>query len=313
MSFDTTQNPLAGVGQINPGEKPADVHPPVRPAVFADRARRFDALAAGHALGDYLRLLGRISALQHECLRDHPAVALPTADALARALEFSMPPVPVTGWPRDPAWRTHLKHIVAGLRTDATPAVAAVLDAIDAADEAELERLADAVLAADYAVEGAAGRLPLIAAALQVYWTHMACAPELAGLKRLDVDNVCPCCGSLPVTSVLRIGYEVANLRYLHCSICNTEWNLTRARCVSCGELQKISYRHIEGSQGSVRAECCEACHGYLKIVQQDKDPLVDPVADDLASLTLDLLVDEAGFERTGPNPLFIPGNTGEA
>jgi FdhE protein len=39
----------------------------------------------------------------------------------------------------------------------------------------------------------------------------------------------------------------------------------------------------------------------------QDKDPLVDPVADDLATLPLDLLVDEAGYERSGPN-LFLLG-----
>jgi FdhE protein len=32
----------------------------------------------------------------------------------------------------------------------------------------------------------------------------------------------------------------------------------------------------------------------------------VDPVADDLASIALDMLVDEAGFERAGPNLLLI-------
>ena len=33
-----------------------------------------------------------------------------------------------------------------------------------------------------------------------------------------------------------------------------------------------------------------------------------DPVADDLATLALDMLVDEAGYLRSGPNPLFVPG-----
>ena len=34
----------------------------------------------------------------------------------------------------------------------------------------------------------------------------------------------------------------------------------------------------------------------------------VDPVADDLATLALDILVDEAGYTRAGPNLLLVPG-----
>ena len=57
----------------------------------------------------------------------------------------------------------------------------------------------------------------------------------------------------------------------------------------------------------AVRAETCDACKSYLKIVYQEKGP-VDPVADDLATLTLDILVDEAGYARSGPNLLLVPG-----
>ncbi|NMG65289.1 formate dehydrogenase accessory protein FdhE [Azoarcus indigens] len=308
MSLNPNQNISATDGVIPPSSDPIEVCQPQKAAVFADRARRFDTLAADHSLGEYLRFLGRVTRLQHECLQDHPEVPLPDADALARAAGYGMPPLPVGDWPRDPAWRAHLRRILTGLREGASPEVIAVLDALAKAADDELEKLADAVLANDYTVDNAGG-LPLVAAALQVYWTHMAAAPALSGLKRLDVPNVCPCCGSLAVASVLRIGGEVANLRYLHCSVCNTEWNMVRAKCVSCGGLEKVSYRHIEGGSEAVRAECCESCHSYLKIAQQDKDPLVDPVADDLATLALDILVDEAGFERAGPNPLFIPGN----
>ena len=39
-----------------------------------------------------------------------------------------------------------------------------------------------------------------------------------------------------------------------------------------------------------------------------EKDPLVDPFADDLASLALDMLADDAGFHRAGRNLfLFTP------
>jgi FdhE protein len=56
-----------------------------------------------------------------------------------------------------------------------------------------------------------------------------------------------------------------------------------------------------------VRAETCDSCKSYLKIVYSRKGP-VDPVADDLATLALDILVDEAGYARSGPNLLLVPG-----
>jgi hypothetical protein len=35
----------------------------------------------------------------------------------------------------------------------------------------------------------------------------------------------------------------------------------------------------------------------------------LDPVADDLASFALDILMDEAGYGRSGPNLLLVPGD----
>ena len=219
-----------------------------------------------------------------------------------------MPPFSAGGWRRDPVWRAHLRHIIAGLRDEATPPLAAVLDVIGEASVETLEMLADRIVRMDYS-PGFADRLPLIAAALQVYWTYLAAAPALAGqLVRPEAGNTCPCCGSLPVASVVRIAGEVSNLRYLHCALCNTEWNRVRAQCSACGSAGGVSYRHIENGGGAVRAECCADCDAYLKIMRQDEDAQVDPVADDLATLALDILVDEAGFQRCGPNLLFVPG-----
>jgi len=288
---------------------PPEVIAPQRRFVFADRAARFQALAAGHAVGDWLAFLGRLTGLQHDILQAHPALPLPDAAALARAREHHMPPLAVASWPRDPAWREDLHALVAGLRAqgDLSAELVATLDALEAATDVRLEQLADALLRTEYPADAAAC-LPLVAAALQVYWTHMAAAPELAALPRLDVGGVCPCCGSLPVASVIRTAGDAAGLRYLHCSMCNTEWSMVRVQCPACEKTERVSYRHIEGSSGAARAECCEDCGGYLKLFHQDKDPLLDPVADDLATLALDMLVDEAGFARAGPNPLFIPG-----
>jgi FdhE protein len=154
--------------------------------------------------------------------------------------------------------------------------------------------------------------LPYVAAALQVLWT--AAAARMDGeIVALDVPGVCPCCGTLPVASVVRSS-GAANLRYLHCALCNTEWNMVRVKCASCDATAGISYRHIDGKSGqlphlppeAVCAETCDSCKSYLKIVYQEKGG-VDPVADDLATLALDILVDEAGYARSGPNLLLVP------
>ena len=41
-----------------------------------------------------------------------------------------------------------------------------------------------------------------------------------------------------------------------------------------------MALQELEGSKSAVRAEICDACKSYLKIVYQEKDPRVDPVAE---------------------------------
>lgn len=310
--MNLTQSTPAAMGLQQGLEAPA-VLQPTPASVFADRAARFERLAEGHASGDWLAFLARLTRIQHALLQQHPAVPLPSAAQREQAGRHGMPVVPANGWARDPVWRKHLASLADQLRTDAPETLRPVLVALTQAAPDELERLADGVLRTEYDPTQAAA-LPFIAAALQVYWTWMAAQPDLAGLARLDVPGVCPCCGSLPVASVIQAGNHTGT-RYLHCSLCNTEWNLVRANCTSCGETNKVSYRVLENASGAthdvVRAEVCDDCHSYLKQVLRDKDASADPVADDLATLALDILVDEAGYLRSGPNPLFIPGDAG--
>ena len=44
---------------------------------------------------------------------------------------------------------------------------------------------------------------------------------------------------------------------------------------------------------------------------RQVRDMNVDPFADDLATLGLDLIVAEAGWARHGPNPLLLVASDG--
>ncbi|RKT51070.1 FdhE protein [Azonexus fungiphilus] len=298
--------------------QPIDFHPPTEDAapfllpalgtLFVDRADRFAALAREHSLGDWLAFLGRLSQAQHDALKALPGLPLPDAAARQQARTHGMPPLDPA---RRPAgWRAILRHLAGQLEAEAPPAARAALTGLLTVDDARLEKMADVLL--DGEIEAAdAAALPFVAAALQVAYTVLASRLDVADLQKLDAHNVCPCCGSPAVASVVRLGAAINNLRYLHCSLCNSEWNVARATCTTCDTDQQVALQELEGSKGAVRAETCDACQSYLKIVYQDKDPNVDPVADDLATLALDLLVDEAGYQRAGPNLLLIGAHGG--
>jgi len=111
------------------------------------------------------------------------------------------------------------------------------------------------------------------------------------------------------VAAVIRTGVEDAGLRYLHCALCNSQWHRVRAECSQCGNDRDLGYYYLEGRQDDpVSAEACPSCQGYLKVCRLDKDCLAEPLADDLASLTLDLLMGEEGFARAGVNLLLRQG-----
>jgi FdhE protein len=144
---------------------------------------------------------------------------------------------------------------------------------------------------------------------LQVYWTHMARALGEQAIGKLEQGGLCPVCGSHPVAGIVRIGGAQQGLRYLSCSLCAMEWHMVRIKCSSCESTRGISYYSLEGSNGSIKAESCDECNAYLKLFYMEKDPHVEAIADDLASLALDVLMDETGKARGGSNLFFHPGS----
>ena len=274
--------------------------------IFLGRSERFAALAKGHSLAEWLNFLGRLTRIQHELLQEYPSIPLPDEMALASAGKNHMPPIEDPSWPRDPSWLQALTGLTRELAPHAPPPAQDTLERLQGMDGATLEALADRVLRVDLYGQDA-DAIPFVAAALQVHWTALAARLDRTKIAPLDVPGVCPCCGFLPVAGIMRTGGEVAGLRYLHCALCNTEWHLVRVTCAACRDSNRIAYWYIEGSDATVRAETCDACKSYLKIVYREMSPQADPVADDLATLALDLLVEEAGYGRMSPNLLFAP------
>lgn len=299
-----TASTILQPGQI---EAPAGDIPylrlPARDTFFKDRAARFRQLAPGHKMGDFLAFMADLADAQQAALLNFPAVPLPDANQLALCKQHGMPPLPARNWQRDPAWREALGSITESMFPHAPQPAREAIARLSGADAASLEKLADAVLDGRFHDMDLAAS-PFVAAALQTYWAHMATTLGASAFGRGDTPNLCPVCASAPVASIVRIGTE-QGLRYLHCSLCGAEWHMVRAKCSNCESTKSIAYYGIEGDRGAIKAEACEECGSYLKILYMDKDPQLEPTADDLASLALDILMDEEGVQRSGPN-LFL-------
>ncbi|MCX8114576.1 MAG: formate dehydrogenase accessory protein FdhE [Burkholderiaceae bacterium] len=277
---------------------------------FAERADRFEALANGHPMADYLRAMAQIARAQQVALQARAATPI-AEPLLASSRQYGMPPVSAQSHERGAEWRADLRDIVATVRRSASGQLRDTLAQLAALGDDALETLAERLIVGT-TLDADAAFVPFVGAALQVYFSRLAATLQAGDVEKCDVATVCPVCATRPVASVLRIGPQNA-LRYLHCALCETEWNMVRVKCSSCEADKGLAYLSIEqegrsAADAVTKAETCGECRSYLKIFNQDKDAFVDPVADDLATLALDVLVDEQGFARSGPNLLFHPG-----
>ena len=312
---------------VQAGQQVRYLRLPQRALVFGEREMRLRQLAAGHAMRDYLLFVADLAHAQQALSNDYPPVALPTPEQLADASLSGTPPLLATTWVRDAAWQQGLWRILDAMlpRLNGSPAQA-VVKALRDSDPAAIERQADRLLGG-VMVGLDLGTAPLIAAALQAYWTHLVIATDaarghdsLAPFGRTDDVTLCPCCGSRPSASITHIGGDVSGYRYLHCSLCSTQWHMVRIKCTHCLSTKGISFQslvpedgHVPAATGAakdaVQAETCDECDHYLKVVSMERDQQVEPVADDLASVTLDLLVSDAGRVRHGVNLLLLFGD----
>jgi FdhE protein len=293
-------SPLGGVKSPDPIVLP---DPTTR---FARTADRLEALSAGHPMEAWLRFMARLARAQHTAATTMPSGAGVSEESVAACVSARMPPLAADGHQRDRAWRELLARLLDDFAAASMPVAAqTVVVGLRAWDSGALEALADRFLhgAVDSAEVGPAC---YVAAALQVYFTRNAAALPLASLRLLPERGRCPSCGSTPVAGVVSASGPTPGARYLHCSLCATAWNHVRAACITCGESRSIVLEGIEGDAGVVKAETCGACYTYAKMLYQAKDMQVDPYADDLATLGLDLLVTEAGWTRHAPNPLLL-------
>lgn len=284
---------------------PVFAHLPDPLRLFHDRAERFRFLAQRHDLAPYLQFLAGLSNAQHRVQDGLPEPSLPPADALQRAREFGMPPLDRTRFAPDPVFDTTLDRLLPLLDGMEMPeAAAAALHRLRSDSAPVRADMVRAVLEHAIPMESLAEHV-YVAAALQVHFARLAARLDAKSLAPVG-DGACPTCGGPPASSMV-VGWQGAHgTRYCGCGLCGTLWNYVRIKCALCGATGGISYQEIEAAGGTVKAETCKTCHGYVKVLQQQLDPAVDVIADDVATLGLDLLVREAGFRRGGVNPFLI-------
>lgn len=301
-----TERPLSEPVPIGEASVPEFVHLPDPAALFARRAARYRQLAEGHDLKPYLLFLAALADVQHGIRDGLPAPQDPDAATRERAREHAMPPLDRGAFAGGEVFGQTLGRLLGAASDIAMPQAAgqALARVKDADDTLRLDMAAN-VLAGSIPVEALAEHA-FMAAALQVHFARLAAG---LGEPRPLVpvgDGLCPVCGGPPVASMV-VGWRNAHgSRYCVCALCQSAWNYVRIKCTLCASTKGIAYQEIEGGPGTAKAETCEECKGYVKVLQQVKDPSVEPFADDVASLGLDLLVRERGYRRGGFNPFLL-------
>lgn len=272
--------------------------------IFTRRKERFNKLSQHHSLAPWLHYLATVSEAQQtalETLSTEPfdwvdvtqPVQLPVTEAMLAkvAAVYAVLLVKVAG------------EASTGVDASATAHAQAL-------PQDELRSAVERCLLLSQAQIDATGRDVtdvLVAAAMQVVWTALARQMTPSHLQAAN-SEYCPVCASVAVGSMVLAGEGRGGLRYQQCCLCSSRWNVVRAHCTLCDEGSTVHYLSLEGENAAIGAETCEHCHGYAKIFFQDKDPDVDPVADDLATLALDVLVGEEGFGRATPSLFLCEG-----
>ncbi|MDS9466810.1 formate dehydrogenase accessory protein FdhE [Paracoccus sp. MBLB3053] len=273
-------------------------------AVFTTRAERFDFLAVHSPnLAPYLRFLGALARVQARLSREAPDPVPISEDRIELARVSRMPPLDRNDM-RDDVTATLQRLCDLMAEVDMPETARLALAALAEAEPAERDWVILNVLADEIPPDSVAPHL-LAAAALQVVAAKRA--------ERLHVEQlvpirtgICPACGGRPAVSMVTENMGAEGARYCSCATCQTLWNEVRVKCTCCASTKGITYRSVETEEATVKAEICRECGKWVKILYQNKNPTLEPVADDVASLGLDLMMRDTEWARGGFNPFLV-------
>ena len=126
-----------------------------------------------------------------------------------------------------------------------------------------------------------------------------------AGIKDKVVDKLwlrhyCPVCGS--VAQMSRLEKDVGK-KILCCQLCGSEWRYMRIKCPFCCSEEQKKLKFLEEEKGPYRIDFCEKCKRYIKTLDERKGGYdrgeIIPEVEDIATIYLDMLAEEEGYERS--------------
>ncbi|MGF7453496.1 formate dehydrogenase accessory protein FdhE [Pasteurella bettyae] len=269
--------------------------------LYQRRAKRLRELATEHPLADYLLFAAEVVESQLNVLTQHPIAQDPQLQNIQDTI-----PLNAKTFAKSGEWLELFKALLVEIKPKASDLVLATIENLEKTSDKELTELADRLLNEEFNLVSS-DQAVFIWAALSLYWLQLVQQiPHHSHLESNENLHYCPVCGSAPVSSVVHFGSS-QGLRYLHCSLCESEWNVVRAQCTNCNQFGKLSMWSFNQELAAVTAESCEDCGSYLKILFQDKDANVEAVADDLASIYLDVELEQKDLARSGLNPFMFP------
>ena len=232
----------------------------IPPVLFANpknlyqrRAKRLRELAKDHPLADYLLFAADVVESQLSVFEKNP-LEKQSFDNLNE-----IEPLNAKTFKRSSIWIEYLKEILHSIKPKANEQVTATIENIEKASDKELEEMATHLLSQEFNLVST-DKAVFIWAALSLYWLQLAQQiPHNSRQEGTDNLHYCPVCGSAPVASVVHIGTS-QGLRYLHCSLCESEWNLVRAQCTNCNEHKNLEMWSLNEELALIRAETCGDC-----------------------------------------------------
>jgi len=113
-------------------------------------------------------------------------------------------------------------------------------------------------------------------------------------------ESYCPFCGFLP--DMATIVESKNNKRFLHCALCECQWEFKRVLCVNCGNenTDTLGYYSYEPDE-KYRFDYCNKCKTYIKtirITKQNDESCFDLTVENLITSFLDASALKMGYSR---------------
>jgi FdhE protein len=90
--------------------------------------------------------------------------------------------------------------------------------------------------------------------------------------------------------------------RYLHCSLCESEWTFKRLSCAVCGNQEASTMGYFTtGEESPYRVDYCDRCKNYIKTRRLSKsagEDEFDLTVENVLTVDLDGLLVERGYSR---------------